>query len=168
MRPPAQIKDWLSIEKMFQWLQSAPDEKSYKRRLCIWLTHTGKLHANKVADILNVSTQAVWLWIGQYNRYGPSGLKRKGRGGRRWAFLTLEQEAELLKPFVKDAKKGKLAQHLMIKDVIEQKLGSKVSSAYVYRLLNRHNFNTIYAQSGNSKKTKENFEKLSRPWLRNI
>ena len=111
MRPPARIKSWLSIEKMFQWLQSAPDEPAYKRRLAIWLTYTGKLHANKVAKVLGVSTQAVWLWIRQYNDSGPSGLKRNGRGGRRWGFMTLQQEAELLRPFIRKARSGSGAQY---------------------------------------------------------
>ena len=55
MRPPATIRDWLSIDRMFQWLQEAPDEASHRRRMAIWLTHTGRLHAAKVAEILGVS-----------------------------------------------------------------------------------------------------------------
>ena len=106
MRPCARIKPWQSIEKMFQWLQDAADESSYKRRLAIWLTHTGKLHAGKVAEILGVSTQAVWLWIRQYNNAGPGALERKGRGGRCWGFMSLQKETELLKPFIRKARSG--------------------------------------------------------------
>lgn len=41
----------------------------------------GFFHAQQVASILQVSKQAVWLWIGQYNTRGPEGLARTGRGG---------------------------------------------------------------------------------------
>ena len=169
MRPPSRIKPWLSIEKMFQWLQNAPDESSHKRRLAIWLTHTGKLHANKVAETLGVSTQTVWLWNHQYNTYGPDGLERKGRGGRRWGFMTTQQEAELLKPFIRKARSRHPPAPAAIKQLVEQKLGRKVSPAYIYRLLRRHRWNEIIAQSqldSSSSVVQDNFRKLSRPWLR--
>lgn len=171
MRQPAEIKPWFSIEEMFQWLHDSPDEPSYKRRMAVWLTHTGKLHANKVAEILDVSTQAVWLWIRQYNTQGPDGLKRKGRGGRRWAFLTAQQEAELLKPFIQKAREGRPPRPAQIKQLIEQKLQRKVSAPYIYRLLHRHGWAEIIAQSKQSvlpEPLPDNFKKFSRPWLREV
>ena len=171
MRPPAQIKPYYSVEKMFKWLQNAPDEQSYKRRMAIWLTHTSGLNASKVAGILNVSTQAVWLWISQYNHKGPDGLDRKGRGGRRWAFMTYRQETDILKLFIHKAKAGQTVKTTAIKQVIENKLGKKISMSYIYRLLKRHKFNDITTQSQRSTgplTAGDNFRKLSRPWLRNI
>ncbi len=169
MRPAARVKSWLSTEKMFQWLQSAPDGSSYKRRLAIWLTHTRRLHANKVAETVGVSIQAVWLWVRQYNNKGPAGLERTGRGGRRWAFMTPKQEAKLLKPFIQKAGVGSPPKPAEIKQAIEKKLGRKVSMPYVYRLLARHGWSDVIAQSKLTAKPtilQDNFEKLSRPWLR--
>ena len=83
MRRPAQIKPWISPEEMMVWVREAPGRDAYQKRLAIWLTHIGPFHAHQVADMLCVSKQAVWLWIGQYNRQGPEGLHRQGRGGRR-------------------------------------------------------------------------------------
>ena len=169
MRAAACIKPWLSIEKMFQWLQSASDETSYKRRMAIWLTHTGRLHAPKVADILGVSTQAVWLWVRQYNTHGPKGLDRKGRGGRRRAFMTIQQEAELLKPLIKDIGSDNVLKASQIKWLVEEKLGRKVSVPYIYRMLSRNGWYEKIAQSGTITKPsiqKDNFQKISQPWLR--
>ena len=171
MRQPAAIKPWLLIEKMFQWIQDAPDESSHKRRMAILLTHKDRLHANKVAEKLGVSTQAVWLWIRQYNTYGPDGLKRKGRGGRRWAFLTKQQEAELLKPLIQQARSGRPPKTALIKQLIEQKLQRKVSMPYIYRLLHRNGWAQIIAQSKKyhtATALKDSFEKFSRPWLREV
>ncbi|MFC1738767.1 transposase [Planctomycetota bacterium] len=169
MRPSAYIKPWLSIEKMFQWLQKASDESSYKRRLAIWLTYTGKLHAPKVAELLGISTQAVWLWIRQYNTSGPDGLERKGRGGRRWDFMTPQQEAKLLKPLISKARSGVAPKPIVIKQLVEKKVGRKVSMPYIYRLLARHGWSDAIAQSKSRDRTspaKDNFQKLTRPWLR--
>ena len=59
MRFSVQIKPFLSVEKMFEWLQGAEDLAAHKRRMAIWLTFTGELGANRIADILGVSTQSV-------------------------------------------------------------------------------------------------------------
>ena len=171
MRQPAAIKPWLSIEKMFQWIQEAPDESSYKRRMAVWLTLKERLHANKVAENLGVSTQAVWLWIRQYNTHGPDGLKRKGRGGRRWAFLTRKQEAELLKPLIQQARSGRPPKTTLIKQLVEQKLQRKVSVPYIYRLLHRNGWAEIIAQSKQyapAEALQDSFKKISRPWLREV
>ncbi len=169
MRPPAQIKEWLGIGQMFKWLQEAPNEASHTRRMAIWLTHTGNLHAHKVAEILGVSTQAVWLWINQYNKFGPEGLTRQGRGGRRWGLMTHQEEAELLAPLIHRARTGHPPKPKAIRRIIEEKLGRSVSMSYVYRLLRRHNWADILARSHAAAPPgsgPETFSHLSRPWHR--
>ena len=167
MRPPPQIKPHMSIEKMFHWLQTAPDQDAYKRRMALWLAHTGNLHAHKIAQVLGVSKQAVWLWIGQYNRLGPAGLDRTGRGGRRWAFLSRWQEANLLKPFLKDVQEGKRPKTTEIKNKVEKLLGRPVSNAYIYRMLTRNNYQQQIAQSRSvldNTQEKDTFRSISQPW----
>ena len=168
MREPAYIKSWLTVEKMFRWLQEAPDESAHKRRMAIWLIHTGRLHASKVAEILGVSVQAIWLWNQQYNTKGPKGLDRKGRGGRRWAFLSRQRENELLKPFIVRAISGDVAKASEIRAVFEKELKRKVSMPYIYRLLSRHGWSRIIAQSQRIQKptVPDDFKKITRPWLR--
>jgi len=169
MRPPAQIKDWLPIDRMFRWLQEAPNEASHKRRLAIWLTHTGKLHAHKIADILGISTQAVWLWIRQYNQHGPGGLVRNGRGGRRWSFMTVEQETKLLRPLIQQARAGHPPKPQAIRQIIQEQLDRPISMSYVYRLLRRHHWADVLARSQSSKvpeASPETFADLLRPWRR--
>ena len=170
MRPPAKIKTHMPIDKMFLWLRSAPDEASYKRRMAIWLTHTGDLHAPKVAQILDVSAKAVAAWIRQYNKLGPDGLRRTGRGGRRRALMTPNKEAQILAPFIKMAKSGRVPKTPQIKQALEDALNRKVSLPYVYRLLSRHNWNEIIAQSGKTSPPEtipDDFQRIARPWLRN-
>lgn len=169
MRRCADIKTHLSIEKMFEWLQNASDEWSYKRRLAIWLTYTGKMNAGKVAEILQVSKQSIWLWIGQYNKYGPNGLEREGRGGRRWGFLSIEQESEILKPFFDKVRSGNNVKAAEIKKALDAQINRTVSMSYTYRLLQRHGWAELIAQSrGVRESTYElnSFERYALPWQR--
>ena len=169
MRPPATIKDWQPLEKMFQWVQTAPDESVYKCRMAVWLTHTGRLHAGKVADILGVSKQAVWLWIRQYNETGPSGLERLGRGGRRSGLLSRQEEKDLLAPMIRQIQSGRRVETEAVQKAVEQKLHRKVSKSYIYKLLNRHRWADIKRQSQTPSLAQESldtFGKLSKPWLR--
>ena len=64
--------------------------------------------AHQIAEWLYVSKQAVWLWIGQYNCQGPEGLERQGRGGRRWAYLSLEEEETFLRLFSRASKSRRI------------------------------------------------------------
>ena len=169
MRPPATINDNLSLDEMFQWVQNAPDQQSYKCRMAIWLTRTSKLHAAKVADILGVSKQAVWLWIRQYNQAGPEGLERKGRGGRRWGLLRPEQERDLLAPLLRKARSGLPVSPRIVRGMLEKKLKRKVSMSYVYKLLQRNGMGTSGQAAPppqSSVDQPDTFGTLSKPWQR--
>ena len=169
MRKPSDIKEWLSVEKMFVWLQEAPDESAHKRRMAIWLSYTGKIGARKIAEILDVSQQAVWLWVSQYNFQGPVGLERKGRGGRRWGIMSSKDEAEFIKPLLRKARAGDPAKPKNIREMIEAKLDISVSMSYVYRLLRRQGWAEAIAQSRSAltgETTAQDFQSLSRPWAR--
>src|SRR5512147_2465021 len=90
------IASWLSEVELLAWVQEPPGRSEYQRRLAIWLAYLEPWPAHRIARSLGVSEPAVWKWVGQYNRQGPAGLQRQGRGGRRWAFLSWEQEVALL------------------------------------------------------------------------
>ena len=55
-----------------------------------------------------VSKQAVWLWIGQDNQSSPEGLRRSGRGGRRWSLLELKEELRVLERWTQRAQQGEV------------------------------------------------------------
>ena len=168
MRPPAAIKSWMSSGKMKRWVAEAPDEDASKRRLAVWLTHVEKLHAHEVSERLGVSVQAVWLWVSQYNREGPVGLDRKGRGGKRRGLMTASQEKKILQPFLRKARAGRPARAAAIKKAVEEELGKAVSFPYVYALMSRHGWSKAIAESHFLPPSEEDdtFTKLSTPWRR--
>ena len=166
MKPPARIKPWLSPEELAVWVREAPDLKSYQRRLAIWLTQFGPFHARQVAEMLQVSKQAVWLWVGQYNKHGPGGLERRGRGGRRWSYLSWEQERELLRSLEERAAQGEILTAKQILPQVEKAAGKKVSLGYVYRLLHRHRWRKLGPRPRHVKadgEAQEEFKKNSPP-----
>ena len=154
MKMPAHISPWLSEAELSTWVREAPSLDAYKKRMAIWLTHRGPFHAHRVSELLQVSKQAVWLWIKQYNQGGPYSLDRKGRGGRRRAYLSLDQEKALVERLQSQVSKGqgRKAKELL-PDVLEA-VGQNVSVAYVYRLMQRHEKRRGPVPSANSPASK--------------
>jgi transposase len=138
MKMPAQIYPWLTDEQLANWVREAPNQDAYKKRLAIWLTRKGPFHAHRVSDLLQVSKQAVWLWIKQYNSGGPESLDRKGRGGRRRAYLSLEEERQLVDRLQQQVAKGQARKAKELLPEVLAAVGQNVSVAYVYRLMQRH------------------------------
>ena len=106
MRKPATIHPWLSPKDLQTWVREAHGDDEYQRRLAIRLTYIGPFPAHHVATLLGASKQAVWLWVSQYNRRGPQGLERAGRGGRRWAYLSWEEEVAFSASLQERAQRG--------------------------------------------------------------
>ena len=166
MKRPAQIKPWVSVEELAVWVQEAPTRDAYRERLAIWLTQLGPYHAQQIADMLQVSKQAVWLWVGRYNKYGPQGLVRKGRGGRRWSYLSVGEEAALLHSLEQRALRGEVLTARQILGEVQQVVGKKVSLAYVYRVLHRQGWRKLGPRpyhTNADREAQEEFKKTSRP-----
>lgn len=138
MRKPSSLSPWFSPAQLMAWVKEAPDKAAYQRRLAIWLTHAGPFPAHRVAQLLAVSTQAVWKWLGEYNTVGPGGLDRKGRGGRRWGLMTLDEERAFLAEHLAQAETGDLLTAKQLRPALAKAAGQPVSLDYVYRLLHRH------------------------------
>jgi transposase len=131
------------VEQLAAWVKEAPDKTAYQRRLAIWLTHAGPFAAHRVADLLAVSTQAVWKWVAEYNTLGPNGLDRKGRGGRRWGLMSLDEERAFLAEHLAQAASGDLLTAKQLASALAKKLGQEVSIDYIYGLLHRHEWRKL-------------------------
>ena len=137
------IEPWLSELELLEWVRADDSRGAYQRRLAVWLTYLRHYPAHEVATLLGVSTPAVWRWVGQYNRQGPAGLARHGRGGRRWGFLTVDQERELLAALQEEAGRGRVLTAKQIYGRVRRAVGKQVSLDYVYRLLHRHGWRKL-------------------------
>ena len=170
MRIASSLTPWFTSDQLMAWVKESPDKESYQRRLAIWLTHSAKLPAHRVADMLVVSVQAIWKWVGEYNTLGPSGLDRVGRGGRRWGLMSLDEEREFLAGCIAQAESGDVLTAKHIHPALCQRLGQDVSIDYVYKLLHRHDWRKLAPRPRHAKQDpaaaaafKKNSRKSSKP-----
>ena len=170
MRKPSTLHPWFTADQLLVWVKEAPDKTAYQRRLAIWLTHLGDFPAHRVAELLAVSTQAVWKWVGEYNLLGPGGLERKGRGGRRWGLMPIEDERAFLAQYLARAETGDLLTAKQLQAALSKVLGRPIKLDYVYRLLHRHEWRKPTPRPHHSQhdaaqaaEFKKNFRKPSKP-----
>jgi transposase len=147
MRRPALIHPWLSRERLQAWVRKAQSREEYQKRIAIWMTVTGPFPAHRVASLLVVSKQAVWLWVSQYNGKGPEGLQRRGRGGRHRAYLSLTEEAALLRSLQTRTQRGEPATARQVQEEVSKVKHIKVSISYVYRLFDRIGWRKLGARA---------------------
>lgn len=94
------------------------------------------------------------------------GLPCRG-GGRRFGYLSLQEEAELLDSIRPIAEKGRILNAFTIKEQIEERLAKKVSKDYLYDLLHRHKWRKVMPRPQHLKADKEmqeEFKKNFRSW----
>jgi transposase len=93
--------------------------------------------ALEIATALGWRTGSVHNLHSQYLREGASALVGSGRGGRRWAWLTVEEEEELLAAFANPAEQGGITEIRAVQAALEQRAGQAVAKSTVYRLVAR-------------------------------
>ena len=84
--------------------------------------------------------------------------------------MSRQDEERLLAPFLRQAREGRSPKTATIRAAIEKHLGRAVSLSYVYRLLRRHGWADLLAQSRHpaaSDPPADSFDALARPWQRN-
>ena len=83
-------------------------------------------------------------------------------GGRRYGYLTIQQERDFLSRFLKQAAQGAIVVVSEIHQAFEALVGHKVAQTTIYRMLDRHNWRTIIPrprhQESNTK-AQEGFKK---------
>jgi transposase len=120
--------------------------------------------AAEIALHVGLGVQTVHNLISQYNRLGPKVLDTPGKGGRRRAYLSFEQEVAFMEPFIKKALTGQIATASEIKQALEKRLGRPVHKTTVYRLLKRHGWRKITPRTyhlDGKKEQQEDFKKNS-------
>ena len=121
--------------------------------------------AKEIAVHVGVGKGTVHNLISDYNRFGPGVVERAGRGGRRNAHLTLEEEAEFIAPFVAMAEKGQIVRGAQMGKVLEERLGYRLHHSIIYRLLDRHEWRKVVPRpfhTNAKKEIQDEFKKNSR------
>ena len=130
--------DHLSEEEILQKIKETVGFWRVQKWLVIWNALVDPRSASEIALHTGLALQTVHNLISSYNRKGPAAIETPGKGGRRRAYLTWDEEVEFLKPFIKRAVTGQIATVSEVKGAFEKQLGHKVHKTTVYRLLKRH------------------------------
>jgi transposase len=133
----------MSEEEIRARLRQAKDWRTQQKLLVILNATVDPRRADKIALHVSVAPQTVHNWISTYNRLGFEALVGPGRGGRRKAMMSKEEEAAFLAPFFERAKTGRIATAGEIKEALESHVGHTVHETSVYRMLKRNGWRKV-------------------------
>ncbi len=120
--------------------------------------------AKEIALRVGVGRGTVHKLISNYNQFGPDVVESVGRGGRRNAHLTREEEAEFIAPFVDMAQKGQIVVGAQIGKILEKQVGRPLHHSIIYRLLDRNGWRKVVQwpfHVDSKKEAQEEFKKNS-------
>jgi transposase len=163
MRRPQPLPSGAALE-LSRLLQSAPSPADYQRVLCLWLRAALDLPAAQVATALGWHVGSVYNLQSHYLHNGSATLMGVGRGGRRQALLSEEQEAQLLSKFASLAGQGGVVEASALRRAYEEKVDAKVAKSTVYRLLARQGWRKLVPRPYHpdaSRKQQEAFKKTA-------
>ena len=120
--------------------------------------------AKEIALHVGVGKGTVHNLVSDYNRFGPDVVEGVGRGGRRNAHMTPEEEVNFVAPFIEMAEKGQIVVGSQIGKALDEQVGCVLHHSIIYRLLDRNGWRKVVPRPchANSKKeVQEEFKKNS-------
>lgn len=152
-------------QRLSELLKEVKSKGEFQRVQCVWLRAALGLTAAQIALALGWRRGSVKQVHSRYLRHGEAALRGPGRGGRRRAYLTVEEERRLLSRFVERAERGGMLVVSEIKAALEAEVGHRVDKTTVYRLLARHGWRKLTPRPRHPKSDpvrQEEFKKNSR------
>lgn len=112
---------------------------TYSRWQIIYLIQVGKMSSAEVlAPIVNLSVHSIYKIVEKYNLEGASSISYKPKGGRRKAYLSVEEEKELFVSLEDKASKGQIKTAGDIRLIVEKRIGHTISDDYLWDLFKRN------------------------------
>jgi transposase len=158
-----------AAERLAAMLEEAKSKAEYQRIQCVWLRAALGLRAAQIATALGWQVGSVRQVHSDYLRHGEAVLRSKTSGGRRRQNLTIEQEKELLRPFLAQAEAGGVLVVAPVQAAYEAAVGRPVHHSVVYRALHRQGWRKIMPRPKHpkaSEEAREAFKKSCPIWSR--
>jgi len=133
----------LSKEEVQERIKATVGFWRVQKWLVIWNALVDPRPAGEIALHTGLAEQTVHNLISQYNRLGPAAVEGPGKGGRRRAYLSWDEEALFLESFRQAALTGQIATVAEIKAALESRIGHQVHKTTVYRLLKRQGWRKV-------------------------
>jgi transposase len=120
-------------------LSQSRNELTYSRWQVLYLIQVGKINnASLLGPITNLSTSSIYKIVEAYNKMGIEAIQCKPRGGRRNAYLSIDEEKAIFTSIKDKANSGKVKTANDIRKIVEEKLGKKISDDYLWDLFKRN------------------------------
>ena len=126
------------------------DKQVEKRLHAVQQRGEGKRNT-EIAQQLETSSDMVSRWVSMYATGGLAALMPKKREAHRRNMSNTE-EKNLLEAYVERAKAGQVVEVSEIKAAYETRVGHRISSGQIYRVLKRHGWRKIKPRSRHPKK----------------
>jgi transposase len=126
------------------------DKQVDKRLHAVQLRGEGKNNA-AIAEQLETSSDVVSRWVSEYSKGGVAALLAKKRQGNR-RNMSYEEEAEIIAAFEKRAEAGQVVEVSEIEKAYREKVGHRIGSGQIYRVLRRHEWRKVKPRSRHPKK----------------
>jgi transposase len=131
------------VEEVKRRMKLDPRSWVRERWGIIYLALMRPRKAEEIARDTGVSVTTVRRVISSYNRLGLAAIETPGKGGRRHAYMSLDQERTFLQPFFARAARGEIATGEEIQRAFEAQVKHEVNITSIYRLLDRHGWRKL-------------------------
>ena len=145
------------VKELDEFMKVVQDAKEYRHAQCIQLRIRENMTAEEIAPIVGYHPNTVLRIWSIFFREGVEGLRRHPSKRCR-AYLSLEEEKEVLDGFVEKATKGHITVVGEMKGAIEEKVGHSVHKSTVYRFLKRNNWRKVKPRPVHPKNDPEKVE----------
>ena len=157
-----------SFEPLKIRMETTSDKAEYKRLRAVYLHQVEKMRAKDVAIAIGTSVKMVYRFNGKYHKFGVDGLLNKARGGRRWAYMPLEHEKQMMDDLAQSASNGLIVITKVIKNEAEKRLGRTVSVDYAEQLLHRHGWRKVEPRPKHPNSSKEKQEEFKKKFQNSL
>jgi transposase len=133
-----ELKQKISPAAIKEKMQATSSVSDYKRWQIIYHVCCYKVDADYLSDITGYSKSSIYNIVDRFNRSTDKDVSMKPKGGRRWAYLSIEEEQQFLQSLETKALQGKILSFKDIKFLLEDKLNKTVSDDYIWDLFKRN------------------------------
>lgn len=132
------------VDAALQIVRETKSADKLRKAMSVVLSGVQNMTLPQIAEVIGRSRATVARYHAEFRAWWQSRREKAGQwGGRRRAYLTLEEEKEFVSRFFDIGAKGGM---LIVSEVwaaLEKELGHKVAETTVYRMLARHGWRKI-------------------------
>ena len=157
----------IAAEKVKQLMDNSRNKEEFRRYQALYLRIAKQMPASDIADITGFSLSHIYKIHSQCCREGIASLSSGNKGGRYRSYLSLEEEAAMLREIENKAAKGGIVEISKVRKLFEEKAGKQVALYTAYRLLHRHGWRKVAPRPYHPKQKAdaiETFKKTGHLW----